>query len=186
WSETPLRLVDNDGWAGSFLLGRNTRYHYTIEAWTDVFASWCEEMSRRVAAGQVDLSSELSEGRALLTTAQATASRAQDIALLAYVIEQLRDADGTQAQLDLLLDPAVRQAMARAQERRDRTRFDRELQVMVDRPEARYAAWYELFPRSQATRPGQHGTFDDCIERLADIQRMGFDVLYLPPIHPIG
>jgi starch synthase (maltosyl-transferring) len=186
WWDARLQLVDNDGWVGSFLLGRNTRYRYTIEAWTDVFASWCEEMARRVAGGQVDLSSELLEGQALVTAAQAVAARGQDAALLTYTLDRLRETETSAARLDLLLDPAVRQAMARAQERRDLTRFDRELEVIVDRPEARYAAWYELFPRSQGARPGQHATFEDCVERLGDIQRMGFDVVYLPPIHPIG
>src|SRR5262249_13454553 len=76
--------------------------------------------------------------------------------------------------------------MAEWAERRDLTRLGRELEVVVDRVEARFAAWYEMFPRSQGRVPGRAGTFDDCIARLPDIQRMGFDVLYLPPIHPIG
>jgi len=185
WGEAPLRLVDNDGWAGSFPLEANTRYLFTIEAWTDVFGSWVEEMGRRITARQTDLSSELLEGAALVRSAQARAA-GEDADRLARALARLAAADSQDARLHLLLDARVREAMARAQERRDLTRFDRELEVIVDRPEAGYASWYELFPRSQGRIAGRHGTFDACIERLPDIQRMGFDVVYLPPIHPIG
>src|SRR5437879_2243772 len=95
-------------------------------------------------------------------------------------------ASSQDARLDALLDGDLRQLMARVAPRPDLTRYDRELEVVVDRPEAGFAAWYEMFPRSQGRLPGRHGTFDDCIERLPDIRRMGFDVVYLPPIHPIG
>ena len=76
--------------------------------------------------------------------------------------------------------------MARADDRADRVRYGRELELVVDRPEARFAAWYEMFPRSQGKAPGKSATFDDCIERLADVAALGFDVVYLVPIHPIG
>ncbi|HKW93381.1 MAG TPA: alpha-amylase family glycosyl hydrolase, partial [Methylomirabilota bacterium] len=98
----------------------------------------------------------------------------------------LAAASSLDGRLDVLLDPELRQIMARAQPRPDLTRYDRELEVVVDRPEAGFAAWYELFPRSQGRIAGRHGTFEDCIERLPDVRRMGFDVVYLPPIHPIG
>jgi starch synthase (maltosyl-transferring) len=185
WREAPLSPVDNDGWAGAFPLETNTRYTFTVEAWTDVFGSWVEEMGRRIAAGQPDFSSELLEGSALVRQAQAR-GHGQDAAVLGRALERFEATEAQEARLDALLDPNVCQAMSRAQERRDLTRYDRELEVVVDRPEARFAAWYELFPRSQSRTSGRHGTFQDCIERLPDIQRMGFDVAYLPPIHPIG
>ncbi|MGH7402893.1 MAG: maltotransferase domain-containing protein, partial [Candidatus Rokuibacteriota bacterium] len=185
WSETALRPVDNDGWAGSFPLEANTRYRYTVSAWTDGYGSWVEEMRRRLAGGQTDLSSELLEGAEMLRGAQAGA-RGADATALARAIERFEAAPSRDARLDVLLDADLRQVMARAQPRPDLTLHDRELEVVVDRPEAAFAAWYELFPRSQARRPGRHGTFDDCIDRLPEIRRMGFDVAYLPPIHPIG
>jgi starch synthase (maltosyl-transferring) len=185
WHEAPMRPTENDRWIGQVPLERNTRYAYTIEAWTDAFASWATEMERRLAAGQPDLASELLEGRELLRQAGAHA-RADEAAGLRLALDRCDSGSDQQARLDLLLDPALRQAVSRAQERRDRTRYDHELEVVVDRVRARWGAWYELFPRSQGPRPDAHGTFDDCIRRLPEIQRLGFDVIYLPPIHPIG
>ena len=185
WREAPLRPVDNDGWAGGFPLEANARYVYTVEAWTDTFGSWVEEMRRRIAGGQIDLSSELQEGAEMLRRALEIA-RGADATALGRALDRLGATSSRDARLDLVLDPALRQVMVRVQARPDLTRHDRELEVVVDRPEAAFAAWYELFPRSQGRAPGRHSTFDDCIERLPDIQRMGFDVVYLPPIHPIG
>ena len=185
WREAPLRPVDNDGWAGAFPLEANTRYVYAVEAWTDTFGSWVEEMRRRIAGGQIELSSELREGAEMLRRARDVAHGA-DAAVLGRALDRLGAASSRDARLDLLLDPDLRHIVARVQACPDLTRHDRELEVVVDRPEAAFAAWYELFPRSQGRAPGRHGTFDDCIERLPDIRRMGFDVVYLPPIHPIG
>ncbi len=185
WRAALLSPVDNDGWAGSFPLEANTRYRYTVEAWTDAFGSWVEEMRRRLAGGQADLTSELLEGGAMIRGAREGA-RDADAAVLARALERLEAATTRDHRLDVLLDPDLRHVMARVQPRPDLTRHDRELEVVVDRPEAAFAAWYELFPRSQARVPGRHGTFDDCIDRLPAIRRMGFDVVYLPPIHPIG
>ena len=185
WHEAPMRLVDDDRWTGQFLLERNTRYAYTIEAWTDAFGSWVAEIERRVAAGQTDLGSELLEGVELVRAAAAH-PLAGESAGLRLALERCARAANQQARLDLLLDPTLRRAVSCAQERRDRTRYEHELEVVVDRVRAGWGAWYELFPRSQGEPPDRHGTFDDCIRRLPEIQRLGFDVLYLPPIHPIG
>jgi starch synthase (maltosyl-transferring) len=185
WREAPLLPVDNDGWAGAFPLEANTRYRYTVEAWTDTFGSWAEEMRRRIAGGQADLASELLEGTGMLTRAR-EAAHGPDAAALGRALDRLGASPSRDARLDVLLDGDLRQIMARVAPRPDLTRHDRELEVVVDRPEAAFAAWYELFPRSQSRVPGRHGTFDDCIDRLPEIRRMGFDVVYLPPIHPIG
>jgi starch synthase (maltosyl-transferring) len=185
WREAPLRPVDNDGWAGLVPLEANTRYVYTVEAWTDTWGSWVEEMRRRIRGGQTDLSSELLEGTEMLRRARDAADR-PDAAALGRVLDRLGPATSRDARLDVLLDPELRELMARAAPRPDLTGYDRELEVVVDRPAAAFAAWYEMFPRSQGRVPGSHGTFADCIERLPDIRRMGFDVVYLPPIHPIG
>jgi starch synthase (maltosyl-transferring) len=185
WREAPLLPVDNDGWAGAFPLEANTRYRYTVEAWTDTFGSWAEEMRRRIAGGQADLASELLEGTGMLRRAR-EAAHGPDAAALGRALDRLGASPARDARLDVLLDGDLRQIMARVAPRPDLTRHDRELEVVVDRPEAAFAAWYELFPRSQSRVPGRHGTFDDCIDRLPEIRRMGFDVVYLPPIHPIG
>jgi starch synthase (maltosyl-transferring) len=185
WRETPLEPRGNDAWGGAFPLAANTRYSYAIEAWTDVFGTWVEEMRRRVAAGQSDLASEIAEGAEQIRRARERAHGA-DATALESALDRLAAADDDGARLGVLLDAGLEAVMGRAQDRRDRTRLDRELTVIVDRPQARFASWYELFPRSQGRVPGRHGTFRDVIDRLPDIAEMGFDVLYLPPIHPIG
>ena len=185
WREVPMRLVDNDRWAGAFPLEANTRYVYTVEAWTDVFGSWVEEMRRRLTGGQTDLTSELLEGAGLVRQAREAADGAEADAL-GRALDRLTAATSRDGRLDVLLDGELRQLMFRAAPRADLTRHDRELEVVVDRPAAAFASWYEMFPRSQGRVGGRHGTFDDCIERLPDIRQMGFDVVYLPPIHPIG
>ncbi len=190
WREAPMRLVDNDGWAGQVSLDANTRYVYTVEAWTDAFGSWVEEMRRRITGGQRDLESELLEGAEMVRAAHAAlpagAASGPDAAVLRRALDRLGGKPSRDARLDALLDGELRQAMARVAPRPDLTPYDRLLDVVVDRREAAFASWYELFPRSQGRVPGRHGTFADCIERLPDIRRMGFDVVYLPPIHPIG
>ena len=185
WIQAPMHPVGNDRWAGQFPLERNTRYAFTIEAWTDVFGSWVDEIERRLAAGQTDLGSELLEGRELVRQATARAAP-EEAAALRLMLERYDAASGQRARVDLLLAPALRRAVSGLQERKDRARYDRELEVVVDSERARWGAWYEIFPRSQGRDPERHGTFADCIRRLPDIKRLGFDVVYLPPIHPIG
>jgi starch synthase (maltosyl-transferring) len=185
WREAPMRPIANDRWAGVFPLEENTRYRYTAAAWTDHFTSWTEEMRRRIAGGQPDLASELLEGQDLVRRAAGRAGPPDD-GVLARTLAALDAARTQDARVEILMDPGLRAVVARCQARSDLTRHDRELEVVVDRERARFAAWYEMFPRSQASTPGSHGTFDDCIDRLPDVARMGFDVVYLPPIHPIG
>jgi starch synthase (maltosyl-transferring) len=184
WRTARLAFWDNDRWRGSFALEAVGRYLFTIEAWTDHFGSWVEEMRRRIAGGQRDLTSELIEGRELVR--RAASAGGEDGALLRRVLAEFDTAPTMEGRLQLILEERIREAMARAQGRPDLTCHDREYGVVVDRERARFAAWYELFPRSQSATPGQHATFDDCIKRLPDLKMMGFDVLYLPPIHPIG
>jgi starch synthase (maltosyl-transferring) len=170
WRSAPMRFFDNDRWTGAIELTENRRYRYTIEAWTDLYASWCDRMKRKRTAQQ-DLTTDLPEGRALIRAAEARAGRtiaAQD------------------ATIDMLLSDAVAEAMTEWGPREDVTRLDRVLEAFVDRKAASFASWYEIFPRSQGTVPGRSATFQECIARLDDIAAMGFDTVYLPPIHPIG
>jgi starch synthase (maltosyl-transferring) len=185
WRATPLFRRDGDRWAAELVLEENTRYTFTLEAWTDRFGSWVREIERRLAGGQTDLGSELLEGRALIEEAAAAAS-GDDAERLRHALGALDAAPDQEARLRVSRDAGLRSMVARAAPRRDLTRHDREYEVVVERPRARFAAWYECFPRSQGRMPACHGTFADVIGRLPDIQAMGFDVLYLPPIHPIG
>jgi starch synthase (maltosyl-transferring) len=184
WHEVRMEPLGNDRWVGRFPLEENTRYVYTLEAWPDAYRAWAEDLKKRLDAG-MDVPSELLEGAALLrgalTRVPGTDRRRLEARLVEF--EGTQDA-GRRARL--LLNEEVAEILDTYPDRGAATRYDRELDVVVDRPLARFAAWYELFPRSQSRVANRHGTFRDCIERLPDIADMGFDVVYLPPIHPIG
>jgi len=185
WQEVPMALVENDRWEAAFIVETLGRYEYTVDAWVDRFASWRQELSKKLGAGQ-DVSSELLEGAALVAAAIERGSlEASD----EHVVETLRTLEGT--------DTAVRRAAAALSEqlaafmsaRADRsqaTSFDRVLEVRVDRERARFGAWYEMFPRSATPDPSRSATLAEAAALLPYIASMGFDVLYLPPIHPIG
>ncbi|MBI4507391.1 MAG: DUF3416 domain-containing protein [Chloroflexi bacterium] len=184
WRETSMRYVDNDRWCGAFVLVENTSYEYTVEAWRDAFASWRQEMEKRLAARQ-DVASELLEGRRLIVQAAERASGG-DAERLRYVAERIGAAPDQQAAAALAVSAEVAVLVARYPDRSASTVYDRILEVVVERERARFAAWYEMLPRSQGTVPCRSATFDDCTARLPEIRAMGFDVVYLPPIHPIG
>jgi starch synthase (maltosyl-transferring) len=179
WAESELRPIDAhiDGvrWTGEFPVDARGRWEYTIEAWTDVFGTWRDELQRKVNAGQTDLAGEMSEGLLLLKDAAARATDAADKSLIeqaAHAIES--DPTNTGAALGDGLFGAVE----RSAERHGRATTDA-LPVEVDRVRARFGAWYELFPRSWGGLAG--------VEKLLpELHEAGFDVVYLPPIHPIG
>lgn len=185
WREAPMSLVNPglDQWWGSVQLTDNTTYVYTIEAWNDDYVSWCDETGKKIAAGQ-EVTLEVMEGRALIAEA---AARAQgvDAEVLTALLASFDKSDEARRQRLLLAEDA-RTAMARWPDRERAIRYDRELEVFVDRTRARFAAWYEIFPRSQGRVAGRSASFGDCEERLPEIKAMGFDVVYCVPIHPIG
>ncbi len=185
WREAPMAFVDNDRWGGQFPVTRNARYLYTIAAWRDLFESWRAEIMKKHDAG-LNVGLELTEGRLLIERAHADAKGEAQRALAALLEELKAHPDDHGRQLQVLLGESVRQLMRRAGPRTNASRYKSELEVLVDRPAAKFAAWYELFPRSQSGDPKRHGTFDDVIRRLPYVQGLGFDVLYFTPIHPIG
>jgi starch synthase (maltosyl-transferring) len=186
WHETPMMLVESglDRWRGSIRLEENTRYCYTIEAWSDSFETWCDEIDKKRAAGQ-DVSLELIEGRVIVEAARSRAG-VEDRARLDQVLADFDCAATDDDRHAALTSATTRRLMARNPDRSRSVRYDRELEVIADRPQANFAAWYEMFPRSQGRDPTRGATFKDCIARLDDIKAMGFDVIYLVPIHPIG
>jgi starch synthase (maltosyl-transferring) len=181
WREVPMRFVDNDRWAGTFTVDDNARYLYTIEALSDPFRSWLADLGKRVAAGQ-DVQSELLEGVALVQAALDGAAGA-DIPALRGWVERLGQASQRDA-VAAASDEALAVLMDRYLDRTDATGAEREYEVVADRERARFASWYEFFPRSGVA--GRHGTFRDAERQLERAAAMGFDVVYLPPIHPIG
>ncbi len=184
WREAPFALVENDRWVARFRPDRVGRWRYTVEAWTDRFASWRDDLAKKRDAGQ-DIALELGEGEHLLEAAAAHATAA-DRARLREIVREFARAADTPRRAELMLSAELGALMARADNHGDRVRHARELELIVDRPEARCAAWYEMFPRSQGRDPDRGADFDDMIERLGDIAALGFDVVYLVPIHPIG
>ncbi|HTI29058.1 MAG TPA: alpha-1,4-glucan--maltose-1-phosphate maltosyltransferase [Methylomirabilota bacterium] len=186
WSETPMRLVSNDRWSGTVALRRNARHRYTIEAWRDAIGSWREGITKKREAGQ-RIAAELAEGRALLAAAMGRA-RGKDADQIGDALAREGRARTDQGRVAVLTDEAVVAAARRHPDRAAATRYRHELPLMVDRELARFSAWYELFPRSQGRDPA-HPTATTLREaewRLPQIAAMGFDVVYLPPIHPIG
>jgi starch synthase (maltosyl-transferring) len=183
WREVRMQALANDRWFVSVPLTENLRYSYAVVAWTDWFGSWVQDTYKRYAAGH-DVASEIAEGLALV---RAAAARAQgdDRALLEGFIARIQAAEGRDEQVAAALDGELYEVMARWPDRHDLT-SSAVLEVQVDRVQARFAAWYELFPRSMADDESRHGTFDDVIAKLPYVAGMGFDVVYFPPIHPIG
>src|SRR5262245_7302719 len=183
WHETAMRFVDNDRWAGSFTLSDNARWVYTIEALADPFHSWLADLAKRVDAGQ-DVASELLEGAALVRAAARRArARAQHDALERYAT-RIEQAPSQSEAVQIARDEELGQLMDAHVDRGTATRASREFEVVADRERARFAAWYEFFPRSGGD--GRHGTLKDAEAQLDRAAAMGFDVVYLPPIHPIG
>ncbi|HTQ33527.1 MAG TPA: maltotransferase domain-containing protein [Stellaceae bacterium] len=183
WREVPMSPAGNDRWTGRFPLGRLGRHLFTILAWKNRFGSFAEELEKKHAVG-LPIVLELEEGRLLvLETAQATdLAVADDLKALAGQIAQ---ADAEERRR-LLLAPTTAAMMAASRVRPHLSRHPIEFPVEAERRAAGFASWYELFPRSQSGDPERHGTFADVIARLPAISAMGFDVLYFPPIHPIG
>jgi starch synthase (maltosyl-transferring) len=186
WAETPMRLVSNDRWSGTARLRHNARHRYTIEAWRDAIGSWREAITKKLDAGQ-PVATELAEGRLLLEAAQAR-TRGADARLIAAALAREGRARTDRSRAAALTDGPLVAAARRHPDRSVATRYRLELPLIVDRELARCSAWYELFPRSQGRDPARPvaTTLRDAEWRLPQIAGLGFDVVYLSPIHPIG
>jgi starch synthase (maltosyl-transferring) len=176
WSRTPMRLHENDRWTATFTPTSVGRYQYAIEAWSDAFGTWRRDLLAKRRAG-LDVKLEIAEGRNLLAALKPP--EASQARLIRELCRTPMSTDPAPLLSDELAAAAAKGLQA------DLTRSG-EYPLVVDRPIARAGAWYEMMPRSQGRLPDRHGTFDDCIARLPEIAALGFDVLYLPPIHPIG
>jgi starch synthase (maltosyl-transferring) len=186
WVEVPMRLVNNDRWEASFRVEALGRYVYTIVAWVDAFGSWSADLQKRAEAGQ-DISVDVLIGAEI---ARVAADRARGVEAKKLAEAAARLKESAKKDRDEVLGIARSTDLALLMNsNRDRAAdasYGPELAVVVDPEKARFSAWYEMFPRSCTTDPKRHGTFRDCVDRLPYIAGMGFDVLYLPPIHPIG
>jgi starch synthase (maltosyl-transferring) len=181
WRETFMRPLGNDRWSADFLPERVGPYVFRIVAWPDRFATWHDELSKKHAAG-IDVTLELEEGRLLVEAMAKAAPGALDAVTGGFKSRKGRKATD---RLALLMDGATAAAVARADTRPGQN-VSAEMPVNADRRAAEFASWYELFPRNVSDDANRHGTLRDVVDRLPAIRAMGFDVLYFPPIHPIG
>src|SRR5215471_14341593 len=181
---SPMKLLGNDRWRGEFSVELLGRYKYTVEGWIDRFQTWRGELLKRVAAGQ-DVHVDLLVGAELIGEAAMRAT-GDDAVLLRDWARRLRETKDRPEGADIALEEEPLGILQRYPDRHLASRYDKELVVTVDREKARFSTWYEIFPRSCSPHAGRHGTFRDCEAGLAHIASMGFDVVYLPPIHPIG
>ncbi len=184
WNVLPMRSLVNDRWYGSFLVDELGRYVYTLQAWVDRFKTWRRDLQKKVAAGQ-DVAVDLLAGAELVEKA-ASRAKEDDAARLRRLAAVLREDRVTEVKTRLAFSRDLLRLMIMNPDRRFATTYHKQLIVVVEPRRGRFSSWYEMFPRSAAAEPDRHGTFKDCENRLPYIAAMGFDVLYLPPIHPIG
>jgi starch synthase (maltosyl-transferring) len=187
WQTAPMAFWDNDRWRGEFSVGGLGRWEYTIEGYAERYLSWVDELTKKNLPGAV-LTSELLEGLAIMRVSAGLAS-GEDQARVENIIEAIEAAMEIGQQDDAVAlgtGHAMRALMTAYPDRSESAEYTPYLEIVTTRPAARFAAWYEFFPRSQSDVPGQHGTLQDCIRLLPRIKALGFDVIYLPPIHPIG
>lgn len=185
WAEHFMQLLVNDRWQGIFTVDKTGRYYYTVVSWVDRFRSAVAMMARKVKTRQ-PIDNELITCTELIGEAAQQANPEESQQMLQW-IGLLNDTTlNNSAKLRLLTGKKINRLMQRYSPRKCATRYAKELEVTVDRKKARFSTWYEMFPRSCVTAKAKHGTFLSCLERLPYIAAMGFDVLYLPPVHPIG
>jgi starch synthase (maltosyl-transferring) len=213
WRSVPMYAIGNDLWGGAFRVDALGAWRFTILGWVDHFATWTVELKKRIAAQNGpgiagatpvatsnpkigisidsnsagrDIALALRSGSRLVHEAaqHARGDDARHLHESARSLEKL--ADEKRSIYDDPCDESLLELMARYPDLTNATQFETEFPVWVDRERARFSAWYELFPRSASPVAGQHGTFRDVERQLPEIAGMGFDILYMPPIHPIG
>lgn len=193
WTESPFVFFDNDRWRGEFVCSEVGTFQYQIEAWVDHFLTWRRDLKKRIDANQ-NITVDLEIGARLIDAAGdrcRTSSRPQtevasDLAPLKKWAGRLRLEPSSDLGSTLIADEALGALMLKYADRSMATVSEITHRVTVDRERARFSAWYEVFPRSCSAVPSQHGTLRDVIEYLPYVASMGFDVLYMPPIHPVG
>ena len=184
WTEIPMRPLVNDRWTASFRVSELGRYGFKVQGWVDHFETWRRDLLKRIKA-ESDATVDYLIGADLIAEA-ATRSSGADADWLSSRASVLRSETNIKLLRNHATDPTLHDLVGRYPDKRFATDSDRELSIVVDPVRARFSAWYEFFPRSAAPEPGKHGTFADCEKRLPYVSEMGFNVIYLPPIHPIG
>jgi starch synthase (maltosyl-transferring) len=186
WHESAMQLIENDRWRGQFRVETLEPFVYTFQAWVDEFQTWNRDFIKKFDAGQ-EISLDLLAGAKLIDAAASRASHADSQALRQFA-NNLKNGSGNghSFPVERIRDAELAQLMQKYPDRSAATTYEKELRVVVSREKAGFSSWYEMFPRSCTSDPSKPGTFRDCISKLDYVAGMGFDVLYLPPIHPIG
>jgi starch synthase (maltosyl-transferring) len=186
WTETPMHHLVNDRWAGDFPTTVEGNYLFTITAWVDRFLTWRQDLKKRAVADQEDIDIHFEMGAEIITEASRRADGPDWRKLTEYAGELKSEKINQGKKVGLALGRELSLFMEKYADRQYAVTYPRELTVLAEREKAVFSAWYEMFPLSTSPVPGQHGTFKDCEARLPYIAEMGFNVLYLPPIHPVG
>jgi starch synthase (maltosyl-transferring) len=184
WKEVRMRLIENDRWEGEFVVEEVGVYHYTVEGWVDHFKTWQRDLTKKLDAGQAIGPDVLIGARIVEETAERASE--EDRKKLIYFAGVLKKGMATEEMISAILGEGLVELVQKYPDGRFAVSYEKELKVVVDRKQGLFSTWYELFPRSCFQEAGQHGTFKDCERLLPEIAKMGFDVLYFPPIHPIG
>ncbi|MCG8341209.1 MAG: DUF3416 domain-containing protein, partial [Chlorobiales bacterium] len=183
WKRVPMKSMADDRWEGKFTVGAPGLWEFTIEAWIDHFQTWRKGLIKKIEAGQ-DVSLELRMGAATVEQAAGRASK-KDAVRLRELASVMKAGDASVAESAAQCEE-LQGLMRRYPDKAFATQYGKVLEISVDQKKAGFSTWYEIFPRSWAEKPGRHGTFKECQRMLPLISRMGFDVVYLPPVHPIG
>ncbi len=184
WAEAKMDFLGNDHFRGVFTADTYAPFEYTVMGWADHFTTWQKGLKKKFEAKQ-DLKVELMIGVELLDSARQQADT-REKKKLDKAIATLQHKEDVTTAVITAISPEISNLMYELTDRTNATYYDQILEVEVERKKALFSSWYEIFPRSTAKNPGKHGTFKDCERLLPEIATMGFDVLYLPPIHPIG
>lgn len=183
WFERPMAALGNDRWGASFEVSHAGLYRYSASAWVDHFESWRRDLRKRIEVNE-DSALDYRTGAALVAAAAGRAT-GEDASRLAEIVRELDSKRVAAEKRTTALNEELSRLMHTYADRRFETRYDTELRVRVDRERARFNTWYEFFPRSFGSE-GSHGSFRECMAHLEYVARMGFDVVYLPPVHPVG
>lgn len=184
WHKVRMALLGNDRWVGSFMIEEEADYFYTVKGYVNEFGSWRKDMERKACASS-DVSVDLKIGAQIIEKITGRLFE-PEVKRLESWVEQLKEPVDLKAALSVAMSKELSDTVEANLDEMDALAYDKELRVSVERKLAAFSSWYELFPRSSSGRPGGHGTFKDCERLFPEISKMGFDILYLPPIHPIG
>ncbi|MGA1791674.1 MAG: alpha-1,4-glucan--maltose-1-phosphate maltosyltransferase [bacterium] len=184
WQEKPMKLLGNDTWEGAFSVQEPGLYEYSVGGYIDRFKTWQKDLKKNMEAGQ-DIRVRLLIGAEYIEKVVDKATGAEE-ERLKEMADILKNQENMERAASIAIGDELTQLIQRYPDKIMLATYEKELRIVVDRERALFSSWYEIFPRSCANEPGRHGTFKDCERLLPEIARMGFDVLYLPPIHPIG